>query len=201
MPEHGSRDTADVDASEPAAGAPPRDALDDVLPAVYGELRRIAHAHLRGERPGHTLNTTSLVHEAYLRLAGIGVVDWADRARFLGIASRSMRRVLIDYARSRARKKRTGDPAVAVEWHRSAPPIAADDLLVLDEVLRRLEAMEPRQCRVVECRFFAGMTHEQIASALNVSVATVKRDWTVARAWLNAELGALGFTPAGEGGE
>jgi RNA polymerase sigma-70 factor, ECF subfamily len=175
-----------------AAGAE-RERLDRALPAVYDELRRIAHSHLRGERPGHTLNTTSLVHEAYLRISRVGGIDWMNRSHFLGMASRAMRRVLVDYARARGRRKRA-DPGT--ELHVEAPvvlPIASiEDLMSMDDALTRLEALQPRACRVVECRFFAGMTHDETAESLGISVATVKRDWTLARAWLNAELRLLG---------
>ena len=171
-----------------------RAGLDQHLPAVYEELRRIAHAHLRHERGDHTLNTTSLVHEAYLRLAGLHVIDWQNRSQFLGMASRAMRRILIDYARSRSRQKRTAPTAVLTIEAPVALPIArAEDLLLLDDALTRLEDIEPRQCRVVECRFFAGMTNDETADALDISIATVKRDWTLARAWLNAELAAAGM--------
>ena len=177
-----------------------RERLDSVLPAVYEELRRIARSHLRRERPGHTLNTTSLIHEAYLRLAGFQRVDWTDRSRFLGMASSAMRRVLIDYARSRARlKRRRLDGPVL--FHESTSPFPldrAEDLVLLDAALTRLEALEPRQCRVVECRFFAGMTNEETADALATSVATVKRDWALARAWLNAELTEAGVDADGK---
>jgi RNA polymerase sigma-70 factor, ECF subfamily len=170
-----------------------RDALDHALPALYEELRRIAHGHLRREQSGHTLNTTSLVHEAYLRLVGLEAIDWTSRSHFLGMASRAMRRVLIDYARWRKRRKRSGEPDVVnIDAPVQLPIAHLDDLLLLDASLLRLERMQPRQCRVVECRFFAGMTNEETAESLQISVATVKRDWAVARAWLNAELHAAG---------
>ena len=166
--------------------------LDALLPAIYEELRRIAHAHLSRERPGHTLNTTSLVHESYMRLAGIAEIDWRNRSQFLGMASRAMRRVLIDYARSRARLKRAAPDSMAIEAPVALPVNRAEDLLLLDAALTRLEGMQPRQCRVVECRFFGGLTNDETADALAISAATVKRDWTMARAWLNAELAAAG---------
>ena len=175
--------------AQPAARAD----LDALLPAIYDELRRIAHTHLSRERAGHTLNTTSLVHESYLRLAGIQAVDWSDRSRFLGMASRAMRRVLIDYARARMRQKRSAAPdVITIEAPVALPVSHAEDLLTLDAALARLEDMQPRQCRVVECRFFGGMTNDETADALAISAATVKRDWTLARAWLNAELASAG---------
>jgi RNA polymerase sigma factor (TIGR02999 family) len=177
-----------------------RNALDEDLPFVYDTLKRIARSHLRGERAGHTLNTTALVHEAYLRLAGIDSVDWTDRSRFLGMASRAMRRVLIDHARARSRLKRSSPQLPVDAADGDLPAESVEDLLALDAALDRLEALEPRQCRVVECRFFAGMTHEETAEALAVSLASVKRDWTIARAFLNAELTAAGDMPAENGG-
>lgn len=164
--------------------------LDDVFPAVYEELRRVAHRHLRGEQTGHTLDTTALVHEAYLELARLDHVRWPGRAYVLAAASRAMRRILIDFAVARRAQKRGGgmiaeplDDAVAMAVSRG------DDLLALDEALDRLAADNERWARVVECRFFGGMSVEETAEALGTSPATVKRDWTVARAWLNRELG------------
>ncbi len=167
-----------------------REALDDLMPVVYDELRRIAHAQLRGERIGHTLNTTGLVHEAYLRLVSINEVDWQDRAHFFAMASRVMRRILIDYARARKREKRGGG-AVRVELADvpDLPVEQSDDLLDLDKALDRLAKQSERQCRVVEYRCFGGLSIEETAAVLNVSVATVKRDWAFCRAWLNRELG------------
>jgi RNA polymerase sigma-70 factor (ECF subfamily) len=167
-----------------------RDALDRLMPIVYDELRRIAHGQLRGERPGHTLNTTSLVHEAYLKLVNVRQVEWRDRAHFFAMAARLMRRILIDYARAKKREKRGGDAVRIPLADALDVPLraAADDLLALDEALARLEGRSERQCRVVECRCFAGLSLEETAAALGVSVATVKRDWTFSRAWLNREL-------------
>ena len=166
-------------------------ALDRLMPVVYDELRRIAHGQLRGERSGHTLSTTALVHEAYLKLVNIHQVEWRDRAHFYAMAARLMRRILIDYARGKRREKRGGD-AVQVQLTDAFDvpgPAAADDLVALDEALARLEAQNERQCRVVECRCFAGLSLEETAQTLGISVATVKRDWDFSRAWLNRELG------------
>ncbi len=164
-------------------------ALDRLIPIVYDELRRIAHGQLRGEHPGHTLNTTALVHETYLRLVKIDRVEWQDRVHFFAVAAQLMRRVLIDSARTRNRDKRGGAaPHVPLsEW--DGPVQQPDDFLVLEEALARLEALNARQCRVVECRCFAEMSVEETAAALGTSPATVKRDWAFARAWLNRELG------------
>ncbi|HEX5073858.1 MAG TPA: ECF-type sigma factor [Gemmatimonadaceae bacterium] len=164
--------------------------LDDVFPAVYEELKRVAHRHLRGERTEHTLGTTALVHEAYLELAKLDNVRWPGRPYMLAAASKAMRRILIDYAVARRAQKRGGgaeadplDDAVAMAVSRG------DELLALDEALERLAAVNERYGRVVECRFYGGMSVEETAEALGTSPATVKRDWTMARAWLNRELG------------
>lgn len=170
-----------------------RDAMDRLMPVVYGELRRIAQGQLRAERVGHTVSTTALVHEAYLRLVDLREVDWQDRAHFFAIAARLMRRVLIDYARARAREKRGGgwvqvplsDGVEVVEEQ-------TDLLLELEDALRRLEDRNERQCRVIECRCFADLSVEETAAALGTSPATVKRDWAFARAWLNRELSSGG---------
>lgn len=165
-------------------------ALDRLLPIVYDELRRIAHGELRREHPGHTLNTTALVHEAYLRLVRIDRVEWRDRAHFFAMAAQVMRRVLIDYARTKKRAKRGGDAAVQVPLSETLDALVQqpEDLLALEDALSRLEAQNERQCRVVECRCFSGMSVEETAAALDTSPATVKRDWAFARAWLNREL-------------
>jgi RNA polymerase sigma factor (TIGR02999 family) len=165
------------------------DRLRELFEIVYAELRRVAHRHLGGERVGHTLGTTGLVHEAYLELARLEHIEWPGRAYVLAAASQAMRRILIDYALARCTKKRGGgvanvplDDAVAMAVSRS------DTLLALDEALDRLAALSPRSARVVECRFFGGMTIEETAEALAISPATVKREWGVARAYLNREL-------------
>lgn len=172
-------------------GEPAHADLEVVYAAVYEQLRRVAHRHLRGEQTGHTLGTTGLVHEAYLELAKLDHIRWPGQAYVLAAASQAMRRLLIDHAVARQAQKRGGgvtaeplDDAVAMAMTRS------DDLLALDEALVRLSLMSPRQGRVVECRFFGGMSVEETAEALDTSPATVKRDWTIARAWLNRELGA-----------
>jgi RNA polymerase sigma factor (TIGR02999 family) len=166
------------------------DALDRVFPLVYEELQGVAHRQMRLERADHTLNTTALVHEAYVRLAGAERIEWHSRAHFFAVAARAMRRILINHAESRNARKRGG------EWQRVE--LGANDavqqdtditLLDLDRALTRLASLDERQCRIVECRYFAGMSIEETAAGLNISVATVKRDWTMARAWLNRELG------------
>ncbi|HVO09126.1 MAG TPA: sigma-70 family RNA polymerase sigma factor [Vicinamibacteria bacterium] len=174
-------------------------ALERLIPLVYDELHALASRHLSRERPGHTLQTTALVHEAYLRLAGQRRVDWQGRAHFFGIAARLMRRILVDHARRERRKKRGAraahlpiGAAVGV-----AAPAAVDavDACALDRALSRLEGADPQQARIVELRFFGGMTVPETAEVLGISAATVKREWAVARAWLYRELSA-GETPA-----
>lgn len=174
---------------ELAAGRP--EALDRLMPIVYNELHRLAHIQLRGEDDGHTLNTTALVHETYLRLAGIDQIQWKDRAHFFAVAARLMRRILIDYARAYKREKRGGSWArIPLAEDLAAPGGEPDALLALDEALVRLERQSERLCRVVECRCFAGMSVEETAIILDTSPATVKRDWAFARAWLNRALSA-----------
>lgn len=162
--------------------------LDDVMPAVYAQLRRMAHQRIAREQTGHTLGTTALVHEAYLRLAADGGTPWRDRGHFYAIASTVMRRILVDHARARSADKRTPPPASSLDGPLVVRPQHAAAIIALDRALDRLGEMDARQRRVVECRFFAGLSIDETAEALGVSSATVKRDWTVARAWLNREL-------------
>jgi RNA polymerase sigma factor (TIGR02999 family) len=172
-----------------SASAGRRSALDQLIPILYDELHRIAHSLLRDEPAGHTLNTTALVHEAYLKLVNVHEVEWHDRVHFLSVAARLMRRVLIDYARARQRTKR-GAGAVPLplddQGSMVLPPL--EELLDLEHALSRLETLGARQCRVVECRCFAGLSVEETAVALHTSPATVKRDWDFSRAWLNRAL-------------
>ena len=165
------------------------EALDRVLPVVYEELRRLARARLRGERAGHTLGTTGLVHEAYLRLVDVERVDWQDRAHFLAMASRTMRRVLIDYANQRNAAKRGGARhQLTLDEELAAPEVNLDTVLELDAVLSRLEAISPRQAKAVELRFFGGLTLEETAEVLGTSAPTAMRDLRFAQAWLAREL-------------
>jgi RNA polymerase sigma factor (TIGR02999 family) len=172
-----------------------RAALDRVLPLVYDELRSLAARHLAVERPGHTLQTTALVHEAYLRLVDQRQATWKNRAYFFGAVATIMRRILVDHARRRGRDKRGGDvPILPLDLvcEPAAGPDAGPGLDVegLDLALDKLARLDPRQARVVELRYFSGMTIEEIAEVMGISSGTVKRDWTVARAWLFAELRA-----------
>jgi RNA polymerase sigma factor (TIGR02999 family) len=172
------------------------EAMDRLIPLVYRELKRIAHRQLAAEPGGHTLSTTAVVHEAYLRLAEQSRAQWADRGQFFALAARMMRRVLIDYARQHhaARRGGPGRSAVALELleHVESPsmtiPERADSLLALDEALEKLNRLDERLARVVECRFFAGLTEAETSEALGVSERTVARDWQMARAWLHEAL-------------
>lgn len=164
-------------------------ALDKLMPLVYSELRRLARSRLGSERSDHTLNTTALVHEAYLKLADQNRINWQSRAQFFALASQAMRRILVDYARRRNAAKRGGNAVVTVrETDSVASEVRADELLALDESLKRLAAIDPRQSQIVECRFFGGLSIEETAKVIGVSTATVKREWAVARAWLYREL-------------
>jgi RNA polymerase sigma factor (TIGR02999 family) len=174
---------------ELSAGRP--DALGRLIPAVYEDLRRMSRRQLQGERAGHSLDTSALVHETYLKLVQVKKVEWRDREHFFAMAARLMRRILIDHARTRRRRKRGRDfMEVSLGQALDVEVTVADDLLALDEALNRLELRNERHCRVVECRFFGGMSVEETARALGVSVATVKRDWSFSRAWLNRDLAA-----------
>lgn len=165
------------------------DALDRLFPLVYEQLRSQARRELRRERADHTMNATGLVHEAYLALVQLDRISWRGRAHFFGAAAQAMRRILIDYARRRnAEKRGAGAEHVPLEDVVLAAKERPADLIALDAALERLEQLNPRHARVVECRFFAGMEVEETAAALSISPATVKRDWTMARAWLNREL-------------
>lgn len=166
-------------------------ALDKLLPLVYDELKVLARARLRGERAGHTLNTTALVHEAYLKLVDINRVRWQDRAHFLAMASRVMRRVLVDYALRRKTLKRGGGAPVAeLDEERLVPDEQVDRLLDLNDALDRLAQSRPRPSQVVELRYFGGLTLEEAGEVLDVSPQTVMRDLRFAEAWLAREWGA-----------
>ena len=160
-------------------------ALDEMLPLVYEELKRLAGHYLRMERPDHTLQTTALVHEAYMRLVNQENVDWKNRAQFLGIAAEMMRRILVNHARDRAVAKRGGGAKrVSLSLVVDAGEQVDVDLVVLDDALKKLAELDPRKSRVVEMKFFGGMTTEETAEILQVSAKTIERDWTAARAWL-----------------
>jgi len=166
-----------------------RAALDALLPAVYGELRALAGRYLRNERPDHTLQPTALVHEAYLRLSEQHGVDWRDKSQLFGVAAQMMRRILVNHAEARNATKRGGDiTRVTLDESVSWGGERDLDIVALDEALTRLAQLDVRQSRVVELRFFAGLSIEESAEVLNVSPATIKREWTMAKTWLRDEL-------------
>ena len=168
------------------------ESLDSLLPLVYQELRRLAAGYLRREKPGQTLQPTALVHEAYLRLMKDRPDRWQNRAHFCAIAAHSMRQILIERARARGAIKRGGArPRVTLDEGLVAGSEQSIDLLALDEALERLAQLDPEQARLVELRFFGGLTVEETAEAMQISPATVKRHWTVAKAWLSRELEGL----------
>jgi RNA polymerase sigma factor (TIGR02999 family) len=165
--------------------------MEPMFVLVYNELHQLAARKLRNEREGHTLSTTALVHEAWLELNKLNRIEWQNRAHFLAVAAQAMRRILIDYAVARRRDKRGGGREVVSLDEGDALAIAherADELVALEEALARLQTINERQARIVECRFFGGMSIEETGEALDVSPATVKREWAIARAWLNREL-------------
>jgi RNA polymerase sigma-70 factor, ECF subfamily len=167
-----------------------QDAPERLLPLVYEELRRLARSYMVRERPDHTLQTTALVHEAYLRLVDVTAMSFQNRAHFFGMCALLMRRILVDSARSRASFKRGGDwRPVQLEEALVVSPESEIDLVALDDALKGLEAVDPRKSRVVELRFFGGLSVEETAAVLQVSVETVMRDWKLAKSWLRRELG------------
>jgi RNA polymerase sigma factor (TIGR02999 family) len=167
-----------------------KDALERLLPLVYHELRRLAAHYMKDERPGHTLQPTALVHEAFLRLAGQERANWRNRAQFMGIAGQLMRRILVDHARKRFAAKRGGWQATLTDaigkhgTHVTQP----EEILAVDEALARLESVDCQQARVVELRYFGGLSPAETAAALGISQRTVEREWSMAKAWLRAEL-------------
>jgi RNA polymerase sigma-70 factor, ECF subfamily len=171
-----------------------REALDDLMPIVYADLRRVAAGYMRREAAGHALQPTALVHEAYVRLVDQKQVKWRNRAHFFGVAAVLMRRILVDHARRRRAEKRGGD------WERvtlAGDEVAADthkeiDVLALDEALERLAQFDPQQERIVELRYFGGLTIDETAEVVGISAATVVREWTIAKAWLRADLSRSG---------
>ncbi len=166
-----------------------KEALDKLMPVVYDELRRQAARYLRREKAGHTLQTTALIHEAYLRLVDQHNVQWQNRAHFFGMAAQMMRRILVDHARTKKRAKRGGSDVKVSLADETIPVNERDlDVVALDEALTRLAEIDEQQSRVVELRFFSGLTVEETAEVMDISPATVKRDWSMAKAWLHREL-------------
>jgi RNA polymerase sigma factor (TIGR02999 family) len=164
-------------------------AMEELIPLVYGKLRQIARSYMRGERWDHTLQATALVHEAFLDMVDGPGQTWQNRAHFIGVAARQMRRILIDYSRSRLAAKRGGGHRLSLD---EAPPLFSDarsaDLIALDDALNALEKLDSRLSRIVELRYFGGLTVEETAEALSLSADTIKREWAAARAWLQARL-------------
>jgi len=164
-------------------------ALERLTPLVYNELHRLAHRYMVAEQPGQTLQTTALVHEVYLRLVDANNINWQDRAHFYAICARLMRRILIDFARSRNYQKRGAQfPHIELEEAATVSAVIGSELLAVDEALKQLAKLDQRKSEVVELRFFGGLTVEEIAAALKVSPETVMRDWKLAKAWLLREL-------------
>ena len=169
-----------------------QEALDALMPLVYDELHRLARSYMRRENPGHTLQTTGLVHEAYLRLVD-QKANWKSRSHFFGIAAQMMRRILVDHAKGRQTSKRGGDfRKVSLDEPLAVSDQPDMDLVALDEVLARLEKMDPQRGRIVELRFFGGLSNQEVSEILDVSPATVQRQWAGARAWLYHELSSGG---------
>jgi RNA polymerase sigma factor (TIGR02999 family) len=170
-----------------------REAVDDLMPLVYDELHKVAAQYLRRQRTDHTLQPTALVNEAYLKLIDISDVDWQDRAHFFAFASQTMRHILVDYARTQAREKRGGGAQkLSLDEAISYSKETEVDLLALDEALRELATIDKQQCKIVELRFFGGLTVEETAVVLHISPATVKREWRIAKAWLFKRMRAEG---------
>ena len=165
------------------------EAAEKLIPVVYDELKRLARAYMRRERPDHTLQTTALVHEAYLKLVRQEAVNWQGRSHFFGIAAQLMRRILIDHARGHLRKKRGGEKVILpLDEALVFSPEHSEELVRLNEALDRLTKLDPRQGKIVELRFFGGLSVEETSEFLGVSAKTVKRDWAVAKVWLHGEL-------------
>jgi RNA polymerase sigma factor (TIGR02999 family) len=164
-------------------------ALAELIPLVYEELRRLAHRYMEGERPDHTLQTTALVNEAYLRLADQTNPNWQSRAHFFAVAARGMRRILVSYARSNRAQKRGGG-AARIELDEAAilSPEQSKEIVDLHEALERLGTLDSRKAQVVELKYFAGLNHDEIAEVMKISAVTVRRDWVFAKAWLHKEL-------------
>jgi RNA polymerase sigma factor (TIGR02999 family) len=160
-------------------------ALDELIPVVYEELRRLAGRYMGRERQGHTLQASALINEAYLRLVDQKSVQWQNRAHFFGVAARLMRQILVDHARSRSRAKRGGDARMVTLTEPSVIAKEIEDVLALDDALKHLSEMDPRKSQIVEMKFFGGLTTEEVAEVLNVTTRTVEREWGKAKLWLN----------------
>ena len=180
---------SDVTTLLAAAARGDRGALDEMLPLVYAELRRIAQGYLRAERPDHTLQPTALVHEAYMRLVNQREVDWKNRAQFLGVAANMMRRILVNHAEAHRAEKRGGDmQRITLDRAVGALEERNLDVLALNAAMEKLAAVDPRKARMVELRFFGGLTNEEIAEVMGISLRTIERDYRLCKAWLHREL-------------
>jgi RNA polymerase sigma factor (TIGR02999 family) len=185
IPEMNQPATQDITRLLLAWGAGDKAALDELMPLVYAELRKLARGFMRHQRPDHTLQTTALVNEAYLRLIDSSRVNWQNRTHFFAISAQLMRRILVDFARARKSLKRGGEvQKVELDEALVVPLEQKTDLVALDDALKALAELNPRQSQVVELRYFGGLSEEEIAEHLGISVRTVRRDWSVARAWL-----------------
>lgn len=194
MESSGSQDITELLA---AWGGGDMAAFERLVPLVYGELKRIARRHMFRESEGHILQTTALVHEAYMKLVSNPSAKWQDRAHFFAVSSQQMRRILVDAARSRLRKKRGGDaPVISLDDVPTLSSSRASEFVALDEALNELAALDERRSRVVEMRYFGGMSVEETAAVLNLSPATVLRDWNAAKAWLYTQLNRTGAQKA-----
>jgi len=165
-----------------------QEAAEKLLSAVYAELRHVAQRAMRNERPGHTLQPTALVHEAFLKMAGNAGVEWRDRAHFFGVAARLMREILVDYARQRGAAKRGGGARITLDDSLMISEDHLSDVVAIDQILCRLEKLDRRQSQIVELRFFGGLGVEEVAEVMQISTPTVKREWQSAKAWLHREL-------------
>ena len=172
-----------------------KQALESLTPLVYQDLRRVARRHLRSERAGHSLQTTALVNEAYMRLVDYKRMDWQDRAHFLAVSAQLMRRILVEHARRRNLKRGGGVRHISLEQAPEIASVRSKDLIALDEALKELARMDPRKAQVVELRYFGGLRVEETAEALGISAVTAIRDWTSAKAWLYRELSAEASAP------
>jgi RNA polymerase sigma factor (TIGR02999 family) len=185
----GESDTKDISKLLRAWSAGDQSALDGLTPIVYDELRRLAHRYMERERPGHTLQTTALVNEAYTRLVNYKRMQWQDRAHFFAVSAQVMRRILVDHARSHNIKRGGGVQHVSLDDVAVVSNDRTGDLVALDEAMNALARFDPRKLQVVEMRFFGGLSVEETAEVLKVSPATVRRDWSIAKLWLYRELG------------
>ncbi len=189
----GARDSEDITELLEAWGEGDQAAFERLVPLVYAELRRIARRHMHRESEGHLLQTTALVHEAYLKMVSHKNAKWQNRAHFFAVSSQQMRRILVDAARSKLRQKRGADaPLLSLDDAPELSVTRAAEFVALDDALQQLAQLDPRRARVVEMRYFGGMSVDETAAALNVSEATVIRDWTAAKTWLFAELNRSG---------